>query len=157
VIDILRSDYELLIAQTGTSIICDELPVVEALPQQMSQLFSNLISNAIKFAKQGVTPEIVISSHKMNEEEIIASSLPAGNAPYYKIEVRDNGIGFGQEHAEKIFNIFQRLHGKTEYKGTGIGLAMCKKIAVNHNGAISASSSQGNGSVFTIVLPEKHS
>jgi signal transduction histidine kinase len=78
------------------------------------------------------------------------------NASYYSITIKDNGIGFDQEYAEKIFNIFQRLHGKTAYNGSGIGLAMCKKIVLNHNGKVSAQSSPGQGATFTIILPENH-
>ncbi|MGQ3089000.1 sensor histidine kinase, partial [Flavobacterium sp.] len=92
--------------------------------------------------------------------EIMSVSDKAENdfhmAPYYKITFRDNGIGFREEYAEKIFNIFQRLHGKSEYEGTGIGLAMCKKIALNHNGNLNAYGSSENGAVFNLLIPEKH-
>ncbi len=148
------TDFELTIEQTGATIEYHSLPVIEAIPLQMSQLFGNLISNSLKYVRPGIAPVISISG----------TLLPAGKvnfaysdekAAYYRLEFRDNGIGFGQEYADKIFQIFQRLHGKTEYSGTGIGLAICKKIVQNHHGHIEASATQGSGAVFTIYLPEK--
>ncbi|MGQ2985228.1 PAS domain-containing protein [Flavobacterium sp.] len=147
-------DFELLIEQKGAKITVEELPVIDAIPLQMSQLFGNLISNSLKFARTDIQPTIQISA------EIMSVSDKAENdfhmAPYYKITFRDNGIGFREEYAEKIFNIFQRLHGKSEYEGTGIGLAMCKKIALNHNGNLNAYGSSENGAVFNLLIPEKH-
>ncbi|MEL1242750.1 PAS domain S-box protein [Flavobacterium sp. DGU11] len=148
------TDFELTIEQTAAQIECRGLPVIEAIPLQMSQLFGNLISNSLKYVRPGVSPLINIS----------AALLPPGEAnfahsddkvAYYRIEFRDNGIGFEQEYAERIFQIFQRLHGKTEYSGTGIGLAICKKIVQNHHGHIEASASEGSGAVFRLYLPEK--
>lgn len=96
-------------------------------------------------------PVINITSTKASDEAIQKAMLPAGK--YHHIRVTDNGIGFNQEKADQIFNIFQRLHGKKEYEGTGIGLAMCRKIAQNHNGAIYATSSEGEGAEFNVLLP----
>ncbi|MBA3285408.1 MAG: PAS domain-containing sensor histidine kinase, partial [Nitrosopumilus sp.] len=119
----------------------------------MSQLFSNLISNALKFTRPSVTPEIKITSSVVSEDECRHFELNE-RCRYYKIEVVDNGIGFENEHVDQIFSIFQRLHGKSAYEGTGIGLAICQKIVQNHHGLIFASSELNKGSVFTIILPE---
>jgi PAS domain S-box-containing protein len=151
----IKTDYELMITQKNAIITSGKLPVIEALPQQMSQLFANIISNSLKFNKAGESPHISISAELMSAGELAAEKIPLTNIPYYKIQIRDNGIGFDQAHADKIFNIFQRLHGKAEYSGTGIGLAMCKKIAVNHYGDIYATSTRGQGALFTLILPEK--
>lgn len=152
VLEDIRSDYELLILQKNALITFGDLPTIEALPQQMSQLFGNLVSNALKFSKDS-RPIIEIKAELLKNEDVPTSLTPVKETNYYKIQVKDNGIGFDQEHAEKIFNIFQRLHAKTEYSGTGIGLAMCKKIALNHHGDIYATSQYGEGATFTIILP----
>ena len=119
----------------------------------MKQLFTNLLSNAIKFRKTGKPPVIDISTEIVSDEEISNHRL-THEVKHYKIVVRDAGIGFEQEYALKIFQIFQRLHGKAEYPGSGIGLAICKKIVENHNGVIYAESSPNAGAIFTIILPE---
>ena len=147
------SDFELLIDQKQARIICEELPTIDAIPLQMSQLFSNLISNALKFSREDKSPIITISASMLDKENIISKSHFGEHC--YCITVADNGIGFEQQYADRIFHIFQRLHGKTAYQGTGIGLAMCKKIVQNHRGDIFATSSEGNGAVFNIILPEK--
>jgi signal transduction histidine kinase len=153
-IDAIRMDYELMIEQKHVQIIYDELPVIEAIPLQMSQLFSNIISNALKFLRSDADPLIVITARRADKEILQHCSLPMGNdTVYYRIEIKDNGIGFDQRYAVQIFNIFQRLHGKTDYKGTGIGLAMCKKIVQNHHGSIYAESEPGRGATFTVILP----
>jgi light-regulated signal transduction histidine kinase (bacteriophytochrome) len=135
----VHSEYELLIEQKGARIHYIDLPVITAIPLQMTQLFSNLVSNALKYAKANVSPNIVVSSHSERN--------------HWHIQVTDNGIGFDSKHAEQIFSIFQRLHRKSEYSGTGIGLALCKKIVQNHHGEIYATSESGLGSTFHILLP----
>ncbi len=152
-IENIESDFELLIEQKQATIHCKDLPVIEAISLQMSQLFSNLISNALKFSKTGIPPEINFTSTKLSAKDAAAYGENNGVTEYYHIICSDNGIGFQQEHAAQIFNIFQRLHGKTEYSGTGIGLAMCKKIVQNHHGEIFALSEPGKGTVFNIILP----
>ena len=107
----------------------------------MTQLFSNLISNALKYTRPGIPPVVTIACRIEDAQ--------------YHIDITDNGIGFAQEHADQIFNIFKRLHRKTEYSGTGIGLAMCKKIAENHHGHIFARSQPGQGATFRLVLPAR--
>jgi len=151
----ILSDFDLLIEQKEAIIKSDKLPVIEAIPLQMSQLIGNLISNSLKFARKDTKPVITITVQQLPPDEITAYSLdPSVN--YTGIQFKDNGIGFKEEYADKIFSIFQRLHGKSEYEGTGIGLAMCKKIALNHNGELNARGSSDNGAVFNIILPLKH-
>ncbi|MHA4845341.1 PAS domain-containing sensor histidine kinase [Flavitalea antarctica] len=149
------SDLEILIDQTGAIINSDRLPVIDAIPSQIQQLFSNLIGNALKFRKENEIPKIDITVDLLSNAEKKDYNFEE-NMNYYRIAVKDNGIGFEQEYANKIFQIFQRLHGKVEYPGSGVGLAICKKIAENHRGVIFANSEPDRGSVFTIILPEKH-
>lgn len=128
------------------------LPIIKGVSFQIQQLFSNLLSNSIKYAQENVPPRITIEY-----EEIIAKNEPIlkekTNKKYYKINFTDNGIGFEQQHAERIFLLFNRLHGKTEYYGTGVGLAICKKIVENHNGYIFAFSKPNMGSTFSVYIP----
>ncbi|XZF14264.1 sensor histidine kinase [Chitinophagaceae bacterium MMS25-I14] len=145
-------DQELIIEETGTIIHWGDMPVVNGVPAQLKQLFNNLFSNAIKFRSTERPCIIEISSRKAPETVIARTGLTAGKE-YYQLTVNDNGIGFEKEYAERIFKIFQRLHGKAEYPGTGIGLAICKKIADHHNGAIFADSVPGQGASFSILLP----
>lgn len=129
-----------------------ELPVVNGIHFQLQQLFTNLLSNSLKYSKETSSPIIDISY-----SEIIAKTeallKDKSTKKYYKINFTDNGIGFEQEQAEKIFLLFNRLHGKTEYQGTGVGLAICEKIVQNHKGAIFALSSPNEGATFSIYLP----
>jgi len=150
----ILTDFELLIEQKKAVVQYEGLPVLEAIPLQMSQLLGNLVSNSLKFARNNVPVEIRIVSKKMDGTEKTAAGLPQ-EGDYYHIRYSDNGIGFKPEYAEKIFNIFQRLHGKSEYEGTGIGLAMCRKIAENHRGRLNAEGSSEKGAVFNLYLPEK--
>ncbi|MBX2906230.1 MAG: PAS domain-containing protein [Taibaiella sp.] len=150
------SDLELKVEETGTVVRCDVLPVVEAVRTQMKQLFQNLISNAIKFQKAGTPPIIKIEVTMPAEGELQKFNLSPAKG-YHKIVVSDNGIGFENEYAMRIFQVFQRLHGKSEYPGSGIGLAICKKILEYHHGTIYAESEPGKGSKFTFLLPEHHS
>lgn len=127
------------------------LPVLNVVPFQIQQLFINLISNSLKYSRENVTPEISITVDRVLSEE---QGLPVKPGSYfYRIVFTDNGIGFEQQYAEKIFTLFSRLHGKLEYEGTGIGLAICKKIVENHSGYINAVGTPGKGSVFTVCLP----
>lgn len=146
------NDYELSIEQKSAKIITDALPVIEAIPLQMSQLFTNLLSNALKFTSDKRTPEIIISAREATTEEVKQHRELDANKPYYLITFKDNGIGFSQEHAQQIFTIFQRLHGRMEFEGTGIGLAMCKKIVSNHHGVIYATSNLDEGASFIVIL-----
>ena len=156
IISEVRADLELKIEETSTDIKSETLPVIDAIPMQMRQLFTNLFTNAIKFKGEDSTPVIEIKCAELSEEEKEANHLRQ-NSKYYKITVKDYGIGFDQEFSLKIFQIFQRLHGKAEYPGSGIGLAICKKIVENHSGRIFAESEPGKGAEFITILPESQS
>jgi light-regulated signal transduction histidine kinase (bacteriophytochrome) len=140
-------DLEVRIEQTGASIDVAALPEIDADATQMRQLFQNLIGNALKFNRPGVPPVLRI------QYELESRTGNARTATLAKITISDNGIGFDEKYAEQIFVIFQRLHGRMEYEGTGIGLAVCKKIVDRHGGTISASSTPGAGATFVIHLP----
>jgi len=127
------------------------LPTLNAVPIQMQQLFLNLISNSIKYAKPGVALDIKITAERVINYEVAGKEKR--NGKFWKIEFSDNGIGFEQQYEHKIFEVFQRLHGKTEYEGTGVGLAICKKILHTHNGTITANGQLGVGATFTFFLP----
>lgn len=155
VVDAVLSDLELIIQETGAVITVNLLPVITGDESQLGQLFLNLISNALKFKHADIAPVIEISADTVNAFQLPANVKPAKTAAsYYRIKVSDNGIGFDQKYADRIFQVFQRLHGRSEFAGTGIGLAICEKVAANHGGAITATSQQGHGAEFTIYLPE---
>lgn len=143
------SDLDMRIRSTKGKVMVEELPVVEADPTQMRQLLQNLIGNAVKYHKPD-TPPVVKISGKLNQR------IP-GIAPNLTIFVEDNGIGFSEEYTDHIFLPFTRMHGRSEYEGTGIGLAICKKIVERHHGTITARSKPGEGSTFVVTLPVKQS
>ncbi|WP_242499242.1 CHASE3 domain-containing protein [Flavobacterium sp. 140616W15] len=143
-----------IIQEKNAVILSDKLPKLKVIPYQIEQLFINLINNSIKYSKPNVSPEISISCEKIASKEF-PDLLEQSIKKYYKITFTDNGMGFDPQFKETIFVLFQRLHSKTdEYPGTGIGLAICKKIVENHKGHIIADSTPNKGSVFTIFLPE---
>ncbi|MES2649771.1 MAG: ATP-binding protein [Bacteroidota bacterium] len=147
------SELELSIEENNVQIKVDpHLPTVDGVSALMHQLFCNLLNNAIKFRSKEQS-RISITSSVIDKHERERLLLP--EKVFYKIAVKDNGIGFEQEYAEKVFQIFQRLHGKAEYPGSGIGLSICKKIVDKHNGIIYAESQLGKGTTFFIILPEK--
>lgn len=154
VIEQIKIDFELQIAQKNAVITCHHLPEIDAIPVLMVQLFSNIISNSLKYTHQGIAPVIEIAAHQSTAEEIASHSHLSPTRAYYTIEVSDNGIGFDPDHADRIFRIFQRLHGKTEFEGTGIGLSICRKIVQVHHGSISAHSRVEGGACFRIILPD---
>jgi signal transduction histidine kinase len=133
------------------------LPVIEANSIQMRQLFQNMISNSLKFIKADAIPEITITSEIINGKEIEQLDESRLNEKILKIHIRDNGIGFNPDYSSKIFTTFKRLNNNSLYKGTGIGLAICKKVIENHNGFITAESNLTEGALFTITLPVSHS
>jgi len=153
VLDAVQADLELLIAEKGAGVQVGKLPLVQALPQQMHQLFYNLLNNALKFTKPGVPPLIRVHCSRAGAEEIRRHPGLLQGQAYYCISVQDNGIGFPSELSEKIFGMFQRLHSKDAYAGTGIGLALCKKVVENHGGSIRAESRSGHGTIFFVLLP----
>jgi len=148
------NDLEVTIQEKGASIRVGELPVISGDQMQLGQLFQNLVSNALKFHSPDQAPVITISSEMILPSDIPAHVKPArASLVYHRIDVADNGIGFDEKYIDRIFQLFQRLHGKTEYAGTGIGLAICEKVATNHGGAITATSELGVGSVFSVYFP----
>ena len=124
---------------------------VSIIPFQFRQLLYNLISNSLKFSKPDISPVITITSKIHREKNVEGNFTNQGN--YCHIVISDNGIGFDQQYNTKIFEVFQRLHGREKYNGTGIGLAIVKKIVENHNGYITAKGEPGKGATFDIYLP----
>jgi signal transduction histidine kinase len=154
VLDEVLVDLELKIKDRNATIIADDLPFAYINPKQFRQLFLNLINNSLKFSRPDVPPVITIRGKYLTPAEI--DKLPlAKTIKYLRVTLEDNGIGFENVYAEKMFQMFQRLHGKVDYEGTGIGLAVCKKIVENHKGIIFASGVPGEGATFTIVIPNK--
>jgi PAS domain S-box-containing protein len=147
----IEVDFELMIAEKNARITAQDLPTIAGNKFQLNQLFSNLISNSLKFST--VEPEINITSAIVNGNDVMAPTAVSPGGQFHKLTFSDNGIGFEQEFSEKIFSLFQRLHGKNEYSGTGIGLSIVKKIVEQHNGYIAAESSPGQGAMFNIWLP----
>ncbi len=147
------NDFELVIEQKQAIIKTNRLPAIEAVPLQMNQLFYNLINNALKFSREGTPPVITISAQKLPVEKIQGFNTLDSSAEYVDITVTDNGIGFSQQYAGQIFEVFKRLHARQAYQGSGIGLALCRRIVLNHKGDIYAEGEENNGSVFHVILP----
>jgi len=143
---------EFKIEQQKAIIRYDLLPEARIVPSQFRQLFQNLISNSLKFVKEDLQPVITIRCETATSNETEFYQLGA-STNYFKISFIDNGIGFENEYAQKIFAIFHRLHGRSEYEGSGIGLAICKKIVEHHGGVIFANGQPGIGAAFTIIIP----
>ena len=149
------NDLDLEIEQKGATIHVDSLFTIKGHPRQLQQVFQNLIGNALKYSQPDVPPEIWITCKKVWGKELDLYLTPEEQQQYYYcIIVSDNGIGFEQKDAERIFNVFTRLHGMAEYKGTGIGLSIVRKVILNHGGHIKAESELGQGARFYIYLPE---
>jgi PAS domain S-box-containing protein len=145
-------DLETVIEEKKAVIECGPLPAMEVIPFQFHQLLSNLLTNSIKFSRENINPYVLIRSQEIDAERV--PGLPKKLSPkYHHLSVVDNGIGFNQEHSHRIFDVFQRLHGREEYAGTGIGLAICKKIVENHQGIINAEGKPGSGATFHIYIP----
>jgi signal transduction histidine kinase len=149
------SDLDLIILEKDAVIESNTLPSIQSVRIQMHQLLQNIVSNALKFSQPGVPPRIRIHAEWLEEKSLTAPVVPEEKALYCRIRISDNGIGFQEKYLDKIFTIFQRLHTVEKYEGTGIGLAIVKKIVDNHQGLIDAQSVPGEGSVFTILLPLK--
>ena len=145
----VASDLSERVEESGGEVRLGELPTVDADPSQMRQLFQNLIANALKFHRPGVPPVVEVSG------EVVSGPPNADGAAGMtcRIVVRDNGIGFDEKYLDRIFQMFQRLHGRGEYEGTGVGLAICRKIAERHGGAITATSRVGEGAAFVVTIP----
>jgi len=140
------------ISETHTQIKTEKLPVIKGMPFQIKQLFENLIINSIKYKQDHLPPAITIGGCIVRDEDV-ADILYKEGEHYYKLFIKDNGLGFEQVYAEKVFKLFQRLHSKSNKPGTGIGLTICKKIVDNHNGFIKATSEVNKGTTFEIFLP----
>jgi signal transduction histidine kinase len=150
--DIL-ADLDLLIQEKKASIQIPVFPIISAVAVQMRQLFQNLLSNALKFSRPDIPPDIHIRFTLTDRLSANSAAVPSSEASHCRIEIEDNGIGFEENYLDRIFTIFQRLHPAEQYEGTGIGLAIVKKIVENHHGLIDARSQPGKGSTFIIVLP----
>jgi light-regulated signal transduction histidine kinase (bacteriophytochrome) len=137
----VMSDLETRVKDTGATIKIGQLPVVSSDPTHMRQLFQNLIGNALKFQQPGTPPVIEVKARRKRDGS--------------EITISDNGIGFDEKYLDRIFAVFQRLHERSSYEGTGIGLAVCRKIVERYNGTITATSTKGNGSTFIVWLPTK--
>ncbi|WP_226645608.1 sensor histidine kinase [Microbulbifer variabilis] len=148
VVEEVLDDLQIKREETNAQIEVQPLPVIQADPMQMAQLFLNLIGNALKFIKPDNTPIIRIECEKAEIPHVDCT------VPGYRITVSDNGIGFDEQYIEKVFAAFQRLHGRNEYEGTGIGLAICRRIMERHCGEIDASSTPGVGTTFELLIPE---
>ncbi len=148
------ANLELLISETGALIQVGSLPTLQGQYTQFVQLFQNLIGNAIKFRQSSVPCQVSISSRVIMAAELAQVVKPVRPTDHYHvISVADNGIGFDEQYLSRIFQVFQRLHSRGEYVGTGVGLAVCEKVATNHGGAITATSQLGKGATFYVCLP----
>jgi light-regulated signal transduction histidine kinase (bacteriophytochrome) len=154
VAEAVLSDLEVRNAQLGARVALGAMPTIEADPMQMRQLLQNLVGNALKFHRHAEPPEIKVYSRSLRRDEQQAE-------PDFQLDglcqifVEDNGIGFDEKYLDRIFTPFQRLHGRTEYDGTGMGLAICRRIAERHNGTITARSTPGHGATFIVTLSVK--
>ena len=154
VVNTSLADLDLLIDETGAVVTVDSLPTVLGDAPQLRQLMQNLFSNALKFRRAGVKPQVRVSCQTLANSDLPVSLKPALQAPaYYRMDVADNGIGFDEKYLDRIFQVFQRLHSRSEFAGTGIGLAICQKVVFNHRGTITATSKPGQGATFSIYLP----
>ncbi|QKZ15802.1 PAS domain-containing protein [Spirosoma sp. KUDC1026] len=147
-------DLELPINEREAQVSVSSLPTVSGDASQLGQLFQNLLSNALKFRREDVVPQIMVRSELVLATKLPPSIKPTRQTPaYYQIDVTDNGIGFDEKYLDRIFQVFQRLHGRKQFDGTGIGLSICEKVVTNHGGAITATSQPGQGATFSIYLP----
>jgi light-regulated signal transduction histidine kinase (bacteriophytochrome) len=147
-----KQDVAVTILDKKAKITNDNLPSTAVIPFQIQQLFLNLLSNSLKYSKENIAPSITIgySIVKSTEESQLAKAV---KNHYHKITFTDNGIGFDQKYANQIFELFNRLHNKSDFSGTGVGLAICKNITDNHNGFIFAEGKLDQGAIFTVYLP----
>jgi PAS domain S-box-containing protein len=147
-------DFDLIVLEKKANINVGKLPVVTVNKGQIRQVFQNIISNALKFVQAGQLPEIHISAKRIAEKDFSGREMPDG--PFCLISIKDNGIGFNEQYADNIFALFERLHSKDQYEGTGIGLSIARKIIEKHDGLIDVKSKEGEGSEFMIILPMMH-
>lgn len=145
-------DFELIITDKGATVDVSELPVIEGNRGQLRQVFQNLISNALKFSQPGIPPIITVKGKPLDPREL---RMSLSSEAYCRICITDNGIGFDQKFAHSIFNLFEMLHPKSSYEGSGIGLAIAKKIIEKHHGFILAKGLEHKGAEFNIILPRR--
>jgi light-regulated signal transduction histidine kinase (bacteriophytochrome) len=160
------SDLEVRIEKSGARVEVSDLPTIEADPTQMRQLLLNLVGNSLKFQSPGTTPIVKIQartiSHPWKADTAFLRKLPSNSGEasdleqFCEVTVQDNGIGFEEKYAEKVFAVFQRLLGRDQYEGNGVGLAVCRRIADHHHGTIRAKSQLGQGATFIVTLPFTH-
>ncbi len=148
----VKNSLKDIIEEKPAIISASPLPVLQVIAFQFQQLLENMIGNALKYSLPDVRPDINITAGLVSGSPFIHGHAVA-DKQYHAIFIRDNGIGFDQQYAGKVFELFQRLHGKNEYSGTGIGLAICKKIVQHHHGFITAQGEPGQGATFTISIP----
>jgi PAS domain S-box-containing protein len=153
-LQLVLGDLELQVQEKNAQIHTVDLPKVKGNSRQLQQMFHNILSNSLKYSKENESASIDIFYEKVKGMEVRPEfSIEEGNRLFHLIIIRDNGIGFKQNDAERIFNVFTRLHGASEYKGTGVGLSIARKVVENHNGYIWAESEPGTGAAFKILLP----
>jgi two-component system CheB/CheR fusion protein len=152
--DLIREiveDLEIAIQEKQAQISVDKFPLIDTIPGQIRQVFQNMMGNALKFSRPGVPPRVRITAERIDSKALYAKQDPKG--AFCRITIQDNGIGFNEKFSQSIFVLFQRLHSKDAYEGTGIGLAIVKKIVDKHQGLIAASGKENGGASFTIILP----
>ena len=147
------SDLEVRIEESGARVQVGDLPTIDADHTQMRQLLQNLISNGLKFRRDGEAPIVQVSGRSLNGHEAGLDEGPPSTDGLCEISVKDNGVGFDEKYLDRIFDAFQRLQARGVYEGTGIGLAICRKIVERHHGTIAAKSEPGQGATFIITLP----
>jgi len=147
---------EVRIHQVKGRVHLDQLPTLEADPLQMSQLLQNLIGNALKFHREGEPPVVKVRGELLPHPGGNGAREGSRGRRHCQIRVEDNGIGFDEKYLDRIFEPFQRLHGRGAYEGTGMGLAICRKIVERHGGTITARSTPGQGTTFIVTLPAQH-
>lgn len=149
------ADLDIRLEQVQGVVHIGNLPTIEADPIQIRQLLMHLVANGLKFARRGVPPVITVTAETLSVPRPRYQALP-GSTTICKLTVEDNGIGFEEKYTDRIFGIFQRVHPADNYEGTGMGLAICRKIAERHGGTITARSTPGSGSAFIVTLPVRH-
>ncbi|TDP00280.1 sensor histidine kinase [Flavobacterium sp. 245] len=145
IIENIKVDLELIINEKGAILIKDALPDIQGAPILIHQLFYNLIHNALKFSKADQPPRVILSHLIIKDKQ----------REFIEISIKDNGIGLDPDHYEKIFNAFERLHSKDQYEGNGLGVTLCRKIALRHGGSIMALGQKDIGAEFIVTLPLK--
>jgi len=151
---LILQDLELEVEEKSALITINPLFTVQGHTRQLQQAFQNLLTNALKYSKPGTMPEIIISGYQTQGKDTgLRLSYEESGKTYHVIEVKDNGIGFEQKDADRIFNIFTRLHGNAEFRGTGVGLSIVRKVIENHHGHITAEGKPGEGALFKLYLP----